>query len=96
MSLLASLGSNTAPLAWLRRAVTVGILKRSLRVALIVGTILNLINQGDVLFGSAKLNLVKLILTYSVPFCVSTYGAVAYRLSTEGTRELASPGAETE
>lgn len=68
---------------WLRRGFTAGILRRSLRVALIVGTILNLINQGDVLFGSARLNLLKMLLTYSVPFCVSTYGAVAYRMSAE-------------
>ncbi|MGH3277058.1 MAG: nitrate/nitrite transporter NrtS [Streptosporangiaceae bacterium] len=62
-------------------------LRRSLRVALIVGTTLNLINQGDVLFGSAKLNLLKLMLTYSVPFCVATYGAVSYRLSIERARD---------
>lgn len=66
-----------------RRWFTFGIVKRSLLVAMIVGTILNLINQGDALFGSAKLNLLKLLLTYSVPFCVATYGAVTYRLSTE-------------
>lgn len=68
------------------RRITAGILWRSLRVALIVGTTLNLINQADVLFGSAKLNVLKLMLTYSVPFCVATYGAVSYRLSIEGAR----------
>jgi len=49
-------------------------------VALIVGTVLNLINQGEVLFGDGKLNLAKIILTYAVPYCVATYGAVSYRL----------------
>jgi hypothetical protein len=57
-----------------------GVPKRSLAVALVVGTILNLINQGDALFAGAQLNLVKLILTFAVPYAVATYGAVSYRL----------------
>lgn len=50
-------------------------------VALIVGTILNLINQGDVLFGGGHVDFVKMILTFAVPYCVATYGAVSYRLN---------------
>ena len=57
-----------------------GIPKRSFGVALIVGTILNLINQGDALFGGADLDLTKIILTFAVPYCVATYGAVSYRI----------------
>jgi hypothetical protein len=53
---------------------------RSFFVALIMGTILNLINQGDALFGDAHLNIIKIILTYAVPYCVATYGAVSHRL----------------
>jgi hypothetical protein len=58
-----------------------GVPKRSLLVALLVGTILNLINQGDALFGAASLNLTKILLTYAVPYCVATYGAVSYQLN---------------
>jgi hypothetical protein len=50
-------------------------------VALIVGTVLNLINQGDVLWGAASLNWTKLVLTYAVPYLVSTYGAVSFQLA---------------
>ena len=39
--------------------VSDGVPRRSLFVALIVGTVLNLINQGDVFFGDCKLNLAK-------------------------------------
>ncbi|MBS0517438.1 MAG: nitrate/nitrite transporter NrtS [Proteobacteria bacterium] len=49
-------------------------------VALVVGTILNLINQGDALLGEGHLNFTKLLLTFAVPYCVATYGAVSYRL----------------
>jgi hypothetical protein len=49
-------------------------------VALIVGTILNLINQGDNLLLGQRLDFAKLLLTYIVPYAVSTYGAVSFRL----------------
>ena len=60
--------------------VSDGVPRRSLVMALIVGTILNLINQGDALFGAAHLSMIKIVLTYAVPYCVATYGAVSYRL----------------
>jgi hypothetical protein len=63
-----------------RYAVSGGILRRSLAVALFVGTVLNVINQGDAIFGTASLNWLKLILTYCVPYAVSTYGAVSFAL----------------
>lgn len=65
-----------------RCCVSDGVPRRSLIVALIVGTILNLINQGDALFSGTGLNLTKLLLTYAVPYCVATYGAVSLRLAT--------------
>ena len=63
-----------------RCCISDGVPKRSLIVALIVGTILNLINQGDALFDGKALDWLKLLLTYIVPYCVATYGAVAFRL----------------
>jgi len=60
--------------------VSDGVPRRSFAVALIVGTILNLVNQGDALFGEAGLNFSKILLTYIVPYCVATYGAVSSRL----------------
>ena len=48
---------------------------RATIVALIVGTILNLINQGEAIFGAGAVNLGKIFLTYLVPFFVSAHGA---------------------
>jgi hypothetical protein len=45
---------------------------------MVLGTILNLINQGDTLVASAALN-TSMLLTYVVPSCVCTYGAVSFR-----------------
>ncbi|MEM6904559.1 MAG: nitrate/nitrite transporter NrtS [Pseudomonadota bacterium] len=52
------------------------IARRSLKVSLVVGTILVLINQGDRLLAGHAPDWVKLILTYAVPYLVSTYAAV--------------------
>lgn len=74
-------------MAWWRRILGLclsgGIPCRSAITAAIVGTILNLINQGDTLWSGAHLNLAKLLLTYCVPFCVATFGAVSYRVAAE-------------
>lgn len=57
-----------------------GIVRRSAIVAAIVGTILNVINQGDAIVTGAPLVAWKIVLTYCVPYCVATYGAVTARL----------------
>lgn len=53
-------------------------LRRSFTVALVVGTILALLNHGDtILAGNWQSALYwKIPLTYCVPFCVATYGAL--------------------
>ena len=65
--------------AW-EYAVSGSVPRRSLIAAVIVGTILNLINQGDALFAGRPLDWIKLLLTYIVPYFVITYGAVSLRL----------------
>jgi hypothetical protein len=52
---------------------------RSFRIALVVGTILTLINQGTLLLaGQFPGELFwKIPLTYCVPFCVATWGALS-------------------
>lgn len=67
-----------------RHAISSGVPRRSALVALVVGTILNLINQGDAILGSLDIAWAKIVLTYMVPYCVSTYGAVSLRLSDDG------------
>jgi hypothetical protein len=64
-------------------ALSKGVPRRSLYVALLVGTILNLINQGDALFGHVSINWFKMMLTYLVPYAVATYGAVSAQLAAQ-------------
>jgi hypothetical protein len=56
------------------------LVRRSARVAVVVGSILVALNQGDqLLAGSFDFAMTwwKLPLTYLVPYCVSTYGALS-------------------
>lgn len=59
----------------LKEAFGPPVVRRSLGVAAVVGTILNFINQGDTILNAGDVNVVKLCLTYCVPFFVSSYGA---------------------
>ncbi len=67
------------PTVW-RIATEKGIMRRAAIVAAIVGTILNLIAQGDFMVDGHPINFWKIALTYCVPYCVATYGAVSARL----------------
>jgi hypothetical protein len=71
-----------------RCAVSDGVPRRSLFVALVVGTLLNFINQGDALVGVAPINWIKLVLTYLVPYAVCTYGSVSSQLLVGRRRAL--------
>ncbi|MEM8979500.1 MAG: nitrate/nitrite transporter NrtS [Pseudomonadota bacterium] len=61
---------------WL--AVQPSVVKRAAKIALIVGVILALINHGDALFTGtlSLLGALKILLTFCVPYCVSTYSSV--------------------
>jgi len=61
----------------LKRTFTGPAVRRSILVALVVGTALNVINQGpEMLLGKWPV-LWKLGLTYVVPFLVASYGSYA-------------------
>ncbi|HIC81125.1 MAG TPA: hypothetical protein EYH07_10310 [Kiloniellaceae bacterium] len=68
---------------WLAVALRPPVVRRSLTVALVVGTALVVINQGDRLIAGQGLDLMKALLTYLVPYCVATYGAVSALLGQE-------------
>ncbi|MDI1309314.1 MAG: nitrate/nitrite transporter NrtS [Methylotenera sp.] len=58
------------------------ILKNSIKVSLIVGTILNLINQGEHFLSDGSISYAHLIMNYLVPYLVSTYSASINEIST--------------
>lgn len=51
--------------------------KRAIKVSLVVGSILTLINQSDHMMTGEMPPAWKIILTYLVPYCVSSYSTAA-------------------
>lgn len=60
---------------WLRMAGSRKIVVNALRISAVVGTLLNLINQWDLLRAGRWPELGHFLLNYCVPYCVSTYSA---------------------
>ena len=55
---------------------------KAIKIALVVGVILNLINQSEAIFSlnTNEINMFKLVFTFTVPFCVSMYTAISMKL----------------
>lgn len=56
-------------------AFTDGTPKKAFYTACVVGTILTTINHGDSILMGETPPILKVFLTYCVPFCVTTWGA---------------------
>jgi hypothetical protein len=71
--------------AWVSMAIEWTVVRRALKTSLIVGTLLVLINQGDLVWAGnwAAVSIPKLLLTYCVPYAVSTNASVGGRLDAE-------------
>ena len=67
---------------WLALAMRRDIVLNSLKVCVVVGTVLVSINYFDRLFSGnlSGIDYFKMLLMYCVPYCVSTYGAVSVSL----------------
>lgn len=66
---------------WMTLAFSKNQVKRAFFTSMIVGTLLNLINQGQVLWTEESLNVFKFLLTYLVPYCVATFAGTTSSLS---------------
>jgi hypothetical protein len=74
----ADISGRTSRLAFiLNLAFSRGTRVRALKLAAVVGTILLLINQWEACVGEAPVQWAKAILTYMVPYLVSTYTSVS-------------------
>lgn len=62
------------------------ILRNALKVSLVVGTVLNLVNQGPQALAGQRVQVGRALLNFLVPFCVAAYSgakAVAARANQE-------------
>lgn len=57
----------------------------ALRVSLVVGCVLNLINQGEAIFSGEPIIWGHVLLNFLVPYAVSSYSAARNQLSNSST-----------
>lgn len=88
---------DVPPIEGKPRRLTRAVVARSSRAALVVGTLLTLLNQGDDLLGGRYSPALwwKIPLTYVVPFLVATYGALGQRGARERADAPAACGARS-
>lgn len=78
---------------WFQGLTAPGILWNAVKVSLVVGTVLNLVNQGPQLLAGQGLQVGRALLNYLVPFCVAAYsGARAVTVRGPSGRDV--PGDE--
>ncbi len=61
--------------SFLQLVCSARIAQSALRVALVVGTVLNAINQGAAILHGNSVAWFHLLLNYLVPYCVASYSA---------------------
>lgn len=64
----------------LRAACSHVIALNALRIAAVVGTVLNIINQGELVFQGREPSWPHVLLNYVVPFCVASYSAAKHEI----------------
>ena len=69
---------------FLRLMCSTRIANSALRVAFVVGTILNLINQGEAILAGNRILWFNLLLNYLVPYCVASYSAAKNEMTRRG------------
>ncbi|RUO23072.1 hypothetical protein CWE09_13875 [Aliidiomarina minuta] len=72
---------------FLRVLFSFSILRRAALVSLVVGSLLNLINQSDSIFQQAPIDWINLYLNFLVPFCVSSFSAAAQNFGDQSAQE---------
>lgn len=70
--------------SFLRIVCSARIAQSAWRVALVVGTALNLINQGGAILVGIGISWFHLLLNYLVPYCVASYSAAKNEITRRG------------
>ena len=76
---------NQQSLSFLQIATRRSVAKRAARVAIVVGIVLGMLNHGDAILSGelTQVQVLKICLTFLVPFSVSTYSSVIAIRETE-------------
>ena len=69
----------------LRAACSKTIALNSFKISLVVGSLLNLINQAGAVLDQAGINWFEFFLNYLIPYCVASYSAAKNHITNENS-----------
>jgi len=64
----------------LRAALRRHTVRNAIQVSVVVGTVLNAINQGPLLWHDEPISWLQILMNYVVPYCVASYSAARNEL----------------
>lgn len=64
-------------------ACSKSIVLNALKISLVVGCLLNMINQAEPLLAHSGINWLEFFLNYLIPYCVASYSAARIQLANE-------------
>jgi hypothetical protein len=85
---MVSLTETNAPPRFSDLAMGGGTPRKAVLTALVVGTVLTMINHGDLILVGDWPPVWKIALTYCVPYCVTTWGAITGKRAVMRTRRV--------
>ena len=75
----------------IRTACSARIVRNALQVSAVVGTLLNIINQGGALWAGDAVSWPHIALNYLVPYCVASYSAARNQLARTSSTATTNP-----
>ncbi|MGZ8257031.1 MAG: nitrate/nitrite transporter NrtS [Gallionella sp.] len=75
---------------FIRTSLSRHIVMNAFKIALVVGTLLNLVNQGESLLHGGTIAWLHVLLNYLVPYCVASYSATKNEIELRENNECKS------
>lgn len=74
-------------LSFFRTVMSRHIVINAFKIAVVVGSVLNLVNQGENILHGGTISWLNLSLNYLVPYCVSSYSAAKNEIELKESNE---------
>lgn len=75
---------------FIKTALSRHIVINAFKIAIVVGTLLNMVNQGERLFQGGTISWLHLMLNYLVPYCVASYSATKNEIELRESNDCTS------
>lgn len=75
---------------FIKTALSRHIVINAFKIAIVVGTLLNMVNQGERLLQSGTISWLHLMLNYLVPYCVASYSATKNEIELRESNDCTS------